>query len=1007
MYDGPKVTVNGYTFVETGGGNVIMYGPGIRSAGYAVGPANNLTPADFAKLIDNPNNGPEATAAITAFSNDPQLVGSISTGLKAASAPPSPNPDAPKVETTEQQAPTPQTEQQNKQYAASGGAQDDKSNPPQAGQTNNTSTSNTSPGLPTPAVATPTTQAASQAAPVELDPVTITGKRIDNKLPGKRLENPLSNFSSYTYKISLYMITPDAYEAFVSSGRKNLNAIYNISADGEKATAKANEQSARDLTTSNNAPSVLRGMGGGPPASPSSSAKPVKQGGAYLIAQSGGINNSFEKRAPGFDLDFYIDDLKITQAISGKDVQGPTNVTEFSFTITEPYGFSLLTKLRLAQNELAANTNSKNFALVQNPGRQMFLLGIRFLGYDKDGNVIDPSKIPGFDGNPEGNAFGLYERYYDILIRDLKFKITGKPTVYNILAKSAGEVVGFGSKFSTVWYDTPIVANNVYNALMGGAGAGLKPNENPNTAPATGEGAMVGLLSKLNYDQQQLVGKGGVTIPREYTVTFIGPDSDYIKDASLISNADIDFRKMPTSTATKTSESTIAIALANGNPDTTLRTIKIAQGTPIIQAISDIIKQSQYMEDALAAIDQTSLTPDEDKKSSVQQPNEPNEKPRRLNWFSITAEVTNLGWDPNQGDFSYKINYIIQEYLTPVVVAASASNLSPYYGPHKRYNYWYTGKNSEVISYEQNLDYAFYNVTLNGFGVNDVAQGGAADIPMSVGQPQGQPDQGRINEGMEAQNMYMNSLFSPKDFGNVKIKILGDPDFLMQPTPSSINSLYNRYYGTDGYTVNPNGGMVFIEINFKEPKDYNNQKGTMNINDSIKFFNYPDSIQKGIDSRGGGVSLMVKTVVSTFSKGKFEQDLNCSLNTFGDPGKKSTEDGSDNRFARQGTPTATGSADRSGTTGVAPTANDVGSAPGTGFSASAAGIPSASTFADPSQLGKAGLLGSVGSINNVLDPMQRMQQNQSITILTKSGPVADGEAGTPTTATSPTIFGRG
>lgn len=807
------------------------------------------------------------------------------------------------------------------------------------------------------------------------------------------------------------MITPDAYEAFVSSGRKNLNAIYNISADGEKATAKANEQSARDLTTSNNAPSVLRGMGGGPPASPSSSAKPVKQGGAYLIAQSGGINNSFEKRAPGFDLDFYIDDLKITQSISGKDVQGPTNVSEFSFTITEPYGFSLLTKLRLAQNELAANTNSKNFALVQNPGRQMFILGIRFLGYDKDGNVIDPSKIPSFDGNPEGNAFGLYERYYDILIRDLKFKITGKPTVYNVLAKNAGEVIGFGSKFSTVWSDTPVVADNVYNALLGGV-SGNQTDGNQSAAETArfaknSSPEINGLLSKLNYDQEQLVGKG-VTIPRKYTVSFIGPDSDYIKDASLISKADLDFRKMPTSTATKTSESTVATALSNGSPNTTLRTIKIAQGTPIIQAISDIIKQSQYMEDALAAIDQTNLTPDEDKKSDVQQNNE---NPRKLNWFSVTAEVTNLGWDPAQGDFSYKINYIIQEYLTPVVVAASASNLSPYYGPHKRYNYWYTGKNSEVISYEQTLDYAFYNVTLNGFGVNDVAQGGAADIPMIVGQPQGQPDQGRINEGMEAQNMYMNSLFSPKDFGNVKIKILGDPDFLMQPTPSSINSLYNRYYGTDGYTINPNGGMVFIEINFKEPKDYNNQKGTMSINDSIKFFNYPDSIQKGIDSRGGGVSLMVKTVVSTFSKGKFEQDLTCALNTFGDPGTKKAESeraAQREQAANTGFVQAPGEKNRSGIlSGSAPTANDVGSAPGTGFSASAAGIPSASNFLDPAQRAQLASLNSVGSINNVLDPMQRMQQNQSITILTKSGPVADGEAGTPTPATSPTIFGRG
>jgi hypothetical protein len=39
---------------------------------------------------------------------------------------------------------------------------------------------------------------------------------------------PDRNFSSYTYQLSLYMITPDAYEAFINTGRKDINAINNI-----------------------------------------------------------------------------------------------------------------------------------------------------------------------------------------------------------------------------------------------------------------------------------------------------------------------------------------------------------------------------------------------------------------------------------------------------------------------------------------------------------------------------------------------------------------------------------------------------------------------------------------------------------------------------------------------------------------------------------------------------------------------------------------------------------
>lgn len=43
--------------------------------------------------------------------------------------------------------------------------------------------------------------------------------------PGKRLYNPLSKLASYTYNLSLYVITPDAYEAFVNNGRQKIDAL--------------------------------------------------------------------------------------------------------------------------------------------------------------------------------------------------------------------------------------------------------------------------------------------------------------------------------------------------------------------------------------------------------------------------------------------------------------------------------------------------------------------------------------------------------------------------------------------------------------------------------------------------------------------------------------------------------------------------------------------------------------------------------------------------------------
>ena len=39
--------------------------------------------------------------------------------------------------------------------------------------------------------------------------------------PGRRLTNPLADLASSNYQLSLYMITPDAYDAFTASGRTN------------------------------------------------------------------------------------------------------------------------------------------------------------------------------------------------------------------------------------------------------------------------------------------------------------------------------------------------------------------------------------------------------------------------------------------------------------------------------------------------------------------------------------------------------------------------------------------------------------------------------------------------------------------------------------------------------------------------------------------------------------------------------------------------------------------
>jgi hypothetical protein len=147
-------------------------------------------------------------------------------------------------------------------------------------------------------------------------------KEADPELsPGKRLKNPLGALSSYTYQLSLYMMTPDALEVFKEKGYRDINSLGVLYAG------------ARGPSVANDAVSA----------------------GAYIVAQSGGVNQTnpdpetgfVEARAPSFSFDYGIDNLQF-EIVGPKESGTATAEYDFSFTITEPYGFSFITNLKRA-----------------------------------------------------------------------------------------------------------------------------------------------------------------------------------------------------------------------------------------------------------------------------------------------------------------------------------------------------------------------------------------------------------------------------------------------------------------------------------------------------------------------------------------------------------------------------------------------------------------------------------------------------------------------------------
>ena len=649
--------------------------------------------------------------------------------------------------------------------------------------------------------------------------------------PGKRLTNPLGEFSSYTYQITLYMLTPDAYNAFITSGRKNVNAI----------------------ATTNGAPS--------------NAAKSYE--GVYVVAQSGGINNSTTNRAPGFNLDYYIDNLEIHTAISqGKSTNSagpaPTQNNEIKFQIIEPYGFSFISKLKQAWSTLISNLpNVTSEYMSQIANRQTYVLGIKFLGYDASGNIVSgQSRLNGntIQSATSDSASGSFESFYDIQMSEMTFKLDGKAVTYNIKAAPMGDIQAKGLNNGRLQQDASVIGSTVDEMLQD-------------------------LVYNLNLAQENQQIEGTYEIANQYEIVYIGPDAETIKSSSVVnSKVDSDKQKYPMQLIQPDKEVTTKDAI-KARADGTKRQLVFKGGgaTSIIQAIQTVVTQSDYIQLAIKDLFTNDTNPNPTPNTKEYDTADADSN-KILKWINVSAEVINLGYDTKRSDFAWKIRYIIQSYETPVAPIAQVNKITPYYGPSKRYNYWFTGKNTEVTRFELTYN-SLYSTSLIGSSGGDTK---TSVIPKAVTKASA-PRQGRVaGEALESQNTYVNYLNDASAYANAKISILGDPDWLLQDNSSSLNEIFDKYYGANGYTINCNNGQVFVEVDFKEAIDYDNTKGVMSVSDKLMFFDYPDEYKSG-PNKIQGIAFNVFDVVSTFKGGKFEQTLNLGASIWDKPKAATTD----------------------------------------------------------------------------------------------------------------------
>ena len=626
--------------------------------------------------------------------------------------------------------------------------------------------------------------------------------------------NVLDQYGSYTYQASVYLMSADAYKTMCDTKQKSLQ-------------------------------------------------------GSRLLFQSGGAPVS--GRNPYFSNDYYIDKITLESVISGKGTNQAHNVNQIKMTVIEPNGITLIGNLDKALNaDIGPDAKKKNF------NAQQYLLVIRFYGYDQNGQLVQANN-PGI-GRPTDSA-AFVEKFFPMCITNIRFKVANKLVEYDIEATAPNYNINVGSNRGSIPYNVELSSGTVKDILAGSlvsatgqttatnAATGTTTNTNSaSIPPAPGKANAAtsvkttirqGLMAALNTYQNELVARGTYQYPDTYSVEFANPS---IASASIVVKG-ADKKSKPMTNATTAAGT---IDPKKQSMDNSARTVSIVAGTQIVQAIDLILRSSSYITDQAAVVI--------DENDQVQRSN--GAPAQNLAWYKISLRATPGPYDYKRNDYSYNITYVISAYKINQMV--SDYFLSPKYkGVHKQYNYWFTGENTQVLSYEQSYN-ALYSAVLSG-GPGGQFVGEA--IKRNFQPRSGESSQGAAGRTNEIGANAADYLYNPNDLQNVTLQIVGDPAWLQQGESfcgaSARNFNFNPFL-PDG-TINYDAQQILFEILINSPNDYNLSTGLIDPNTQGTIF------QNGAQTPGAARQSYVylaNNCTSEFVKGKFTQVLKGSLLTY-------------------------------------------------------------------------------------------------------------------------------
>lgn len=389
------------------------------------------------------------------------------------------------------------------------------------------------------------------------------------------------------------------------------------------------------------------------------------------------------------------------------------------------------------------------------------------------------------------------------------------------------------------------------------------PSSAPQNASAAPQGGATkqfqGLAEALNQIQLEYKKEGKLDIPDVYEIVF----ADGMGECDLSKEGVTTYGKTPMPPANTAGEKLLP---EKNSINTIGRTVPVTAGTQIIQFINQIVATSSYITEQ-----QTQYW---DEQTQELKPNATANGP--FKWFKVNLNAVPIEYDKLRKDFAYKMTYMIAPYEINQM-ESPYFNDSKFRGVHKVYDYWFTGNNTQVLEFSQSFD-NLYQVTVSGSLIKNrteftlpVETSEQTPVKKTIATASNQSVQQADGKTNEPASNAMEYLFSPNDQTEVTIKVIGDPAWLQQGELTGLNlqNLSKSAFLPDG-TINVDISQVVFSINWNQLSDYNLETGLMDV--------YRTNLDSKVQPQEA-LAYRATEVTSTFSKGRFEQEIKGTLIT--------------------------------------------------------------------------------------------------------------------------------